>query len=115
MATNEINNLMINVFDYIKMTTHVRNKMGTDDKKDVDKFLDEYERRKLGKSFKVWKSKYSAVGNYISGNLYTVYGESGRGKSVLTLEDAIYAAQQGANVLIYAEEMGWFEEIGRAS
>src|SRR5699024_4477274 len=62
---------------------------------------------------KVWKSKYSAVGNYISGNLYTVYGESGRGKSVLTLEDAIYAAQQGANVLIYAEEMGWYEVMVR--
>jgi len=113
MPATEFNNWLTNFVDDIKMRTSVRNKTGTDVKKDIDKFLDEYERRKLGKSFKVWKSKYSAVGNYISGNLYTVYGESGRGKSVLTLEDAIYAAQQGANVLIYAEEMGWFEVMVR--
>lgn len=113
MPATEFNNWLTNFVDDIKMRTSVRNKTGTDVKKDVDKFLDEYERRKMGKSFKVWKSKYSAVGNYISGNLYTVYGESGRGKSVLTLEDAIYAAQQGANVLIYAEEMGWYEVMVR--
>lgn len=113
MPATEFNNWLTNFVDDIKIRTSVRNKTGTDVKKDVDKFLDEYERRKLGKSFKVWKSKYSAIGNYISGNLYTVYGESGRGKSILTLEDAIYAAQQGANVLIYAEEMGWFETMVR--
>lgn len=113
MPATEFNNWLTNFVDDIKIRTSVRNKTGTDVKKDVDKFLDEYERRKLGKSFKVWKSKYSAVGNYISGNLYTIYGESGRGKSVLTLEDAIYASQQGANVLIYAEEMGWFEVMVR--
>src|SRR5690625_1695755 len=45
--------------------------------------------------------------------LYTAFGQSGLGKSVLTLEDALYVAQQGANVLIYAEEMGWFEVMVR--
>ena len=113
MTGSEFNEWLTNFTESVKMRTHVRNKIGTDIKKDTDKFLEEYERRKIGESFKVWKSKYSAVGNYISGNLYTVYGESGRGKSVLTLEDAIYAAQQGANVLIYAEEMGWYEVMVR--
>src|SRR5699024_9976866 len=113
MSGSEFNEWLSNFTESVKMRTHVRNEVGTDVKKDADKFLEEYERRKEGKSFKVWKSKYSAVGNYISGNLYTVYGESGRGKSVLTLEDAIYAAQQGANVLIYAEEMGWYEVMVR--
>src|SRR5690625_5855702 len=91
------------------MKTTVREKIGTDIKRDSDKFIEEYERRKAGESFKVWKSKYSAIGEYISGNMYTVFGESGRGKSVLTLEDAIYAAMQGANVLAWTLEMGWFE------
>src|SRR5699024_6647407 len=49
----------------------------------------------------------------ISGNMYTVFGESGRGKSVLALEDALYAARQGANVLIFAMEMGWYEVLVR--
>lgn len=113
MPATEFNNWLTNFVDDIKIRTSVRNKTGTDVKKDVDKFLDEYERRKLGESFKVWKSKYSAVGNYIGGNLYTVIGGSGRGKSILTLEDAIYLAKQGANVLIWAMELGWYEVMVR--
>ena len=101
------------MLDTVKIRTDVRESVGTDIKRDADKVLAEYERRKAGESFNVWKSKFSAIGEYISGNLYTVFGESGRGKSVLTLEDAIYVAQQGANVLIYAEEMGWFEVMVR--
>lgn len=97
----------------VKMRTSVRSSIGTDVKKDADKFMAEYERRKAGESFRVWKSKFSAIGEYISGNLYTVFGKSGRGKSVTTLEDGIYAATQGANVLIWAMEMGWYEVMVR--
>lgn len=97
----------------IKMRTSVRDKVGTDIKHDFEKFLAEYERRKAGESFRIWKSKFSPIGEYVSSNLYTVYGKSGRGKSIITLEDAIYAAQQGANVLIWAMEMGWFEVLVR--
>src|SRR5690606_13975060 len=88
-------------------------KVGTDIKTDASKFLAEYDRRKAGESFRIWKSKFSAIGEYVSSNLYTVYGKSGRGKSIITLEDAIYAAQQGANVLIWATEMGCFEVLVR--
>lgn len=97
----------------VKIRTGVRENIGTDIKRDADKFIDEYKRRKAGESFKVWKSKYSAIGEYISGNMYTVFGKSGRGKSVLTLEDAIYAALQGANVLMWTLEMGWYEVMVR--
>lgn len=97
----------------VKMRTTVRSTIGTDVKKDADKFMAEYERRKAGESFRVWKSKFSAIGEYISGNLYTVFGKSGRGKSVITLEDGIYAATQGANVLAWTMEMGWYEVMVR--
>src|SRR5699024_9715321 len=69
----------------VKMRTSVRDKIGTDIKSGVDKFLEEYERRKEGESFNVWKSKYSSVGEYISGNMYGLLGESERSKSVFTL------------------------------
>ena len=108
-----VNNWLPSALESVKMRTTVRESVGTDVKKDVDKFLEEYERRKAGESFKVWKSKFSAIGEYISGNMYTVFGESGRGKSVLTLEDAIYAATQGANVLLWTLEMGWYEVMVR--
>jgi replicative DNA helicase len=101
----------------IKINTNTSSKIGTDIKADGDKFLAEYERRKSGESFKIWKSKFpfinEQVGGYVSSNVYTVYGKSGRGKSVITLEEGIEAAMQGANVLIWAMEMGWFEILVR--
>jgi replicative DNA helicase len=101
----------------IKLGTSVRNKIGTDVKADGEKFKAEYARRKAGESFKIWKSKFpfinDQVGGYVSSNVYTVYGKSGRGKSVITLEEGIEAAMQGANVLIWAMEMGWFEVLVR--
>lgn len=101
----------------IKINTNISSKVGTDIKADGDKFLAEYERRKAGESFRIWKSKFpfinEQVGGYVSSNVYTVYGKSGRGKSVITLEEGIEAAMQGANVLIWAMEMGWFEVLVR--
>lgn len=97
----------------IKLGTNVRDKVGTDLKKDTLKIKEEYLRRKRGESFRVWKSLFpfinDVVGGYVSSNLYVVYGKSGRGKSAITLAEAIDKAQQGANVLIWAMEMGWFE------
>lgn len=108
-----INSWLPNELNSIKMRTSVREKVGTNVKTDSEKFLDEYDRRKIGKSFRVWKSRFPAIGEYVSSNLYTVYGKSGRGKSVITTEDAIYAAVQGANVLIWSMEMGWYEVLVR--
>jgi replicative DNA helicase len=99
--------------ELIKIRTDVRKSFGTDLNNVKSQFLTEYERRKSGESFRIWKSKFDfinrSVGGYISGNVYVVYGKSGRGKSIITLEEAIEAALQGANVLIWAMEMGWFE------
>lgn len=97
----------------ITIRTKVRKTVGTDLRTVGEQFLSEYERRKAGESFRLWKSKFDfinqTVGGYVSSNVYTVYGKSGRGKSVITLEEALEAATQGANVLIWAMEMGWFE------
>lgn len=106
-----------NRLESIKLRTDVRSKIGTDIKSDGSKFLAEYDRRKVGESFRIWQSKFSfindKIGGYVSSNVYTIYGKSGRGKSVITLEEAIEAAMQGANVLIWAMEMGWFEVLVR--
>lgn len=114
---NAVGRLLQEKLDYIMMRTDVRNKVGTDVKLEGGKFKEEYERRKKGESFRVWQSKFKfindQVGGYVSSNVYTVYGKSGRGKSVITLEEALEAAMQGANVLIWAMEMGWFEVLVR--
>lgn len=100
-------------FDNIKQRTSVREKVGTDIKRDTEDYLAEYDRRKSGESFKTWKSKFSHIGEYISGNMYVVYGKSGRGKSVIAMEEAVEAATQGANVLIWSMEMPKFEIMTR--
>ncbi|MCP9282985.1 DnaB helicase C-terminal domain-containing protein [Bacillus safensis] len=111
-------------FDWLKiiaeqniMRTSVRKSVGTNVVTDVDKFKAEYEKRKAGESFRIWNSKFpalnKAIGGYVSSNMYVVYGKSGRGKSAITLEESINCAIQGANVLIWSMEMGWFEVLVR--
>ncbi|MGI1828729.1 DnaB-like helicase C-terminal domain-containing protein [Bacillus safensis] len=111
-------------FDWLKIIaeqniirTSVRKTVGTNVVTDVDKFRAEYEKRKAGESFRIWNSKFpalnKAIGGYVSSNMYVVYGKSGRGKSAITLEEVIHCAIQGANVLIWSMEMGWFEVLVR--
>ncbi|OJT54200.1 DnaB-like helicase C-terminal domain-containing protein [Bacillus licheniformis] len=101
----------------LKIRTNVRSSIGTDIKKDTDKFKAEYENRKAGESFRIWRSKFEfinrAMGGYVSSNVYVIYGKSGRGKSAIALEEAINCAMQGANVLIWSMEMGWYEVLVR--
>ncbi len=91
------------------MRTNVRNSVGTDIKRDIDKFKAEYENRKAGESFRIWRSKFDfvnkAMGGYVSSNVYVIYGKSGRGKSAVSLEEVTNCAMQGANVLIWSMEM----------
>ena len=92
-------------------------RLGTDIKRDTEKFIEEYRRRKAGESTRVWQSHFPSINNeiggYTSGNMYTWFGRSGRGKSVIVLEEAIEAAMQGANVLIWSMEMSWYEVLVR--
>lgn len=100
--------------DTIRTRTDVRVKIGTDVKADASRFLSEFERRKEGKSFKTWKSKFSPIGQYVSGNMYVFYAKSGRGKSVIAaVEESLEMALQGANVLIWSMEMPWYEVFVR--
>jgi len=101
-------------FDNIKYRTDVRDKIGTDIKRDTEKFMAEFDRRKEGKSFKTWRSNFSNIGEYVSGNMYVFYAKSGRGKSIIAaVEEALEMALQGATVLIWSMEMPWFEVLVR--
>lgn len=92
-------------------------RVGSDMKQGVDEFIREYKKRQVGESYTVWNSFLpyinDEVGGYSSGNMYVVYGRSGRGKSAITLREALEIAQQGANVLIWSLEMPTFEVLTR--
>jgi replicative DNA helicase len=103
----------------ITMRTSVRQSTGIDIAESGDKFLLEYEARSTGNSHRIWPSKFPSIneaigGGYFSSNMYVVFARSGRGKSVLTMEEAIEFASQGATVLVWSLEMGWFEWMARA-
>lgn len=103
----------------IKMGTNVRVSVGNDVADSADRFLAEYRARKEGRSSKIWRSKFPSVneaigGGYFGGNTYTWYARSGRGKSVITMEEGIEAAFQGATVLAWLMEMSLYEWMARA-
>lgn len=101
----------------IREETSVREKVGTDIKKDASWYLQEYRDRRDGKSLKVWESKFPTItreiGGYFSGNMYAWMGRSGRGKSVFVMEEIAEAAMQGATVLAYVLEMSRYEWMAR--
>lgn len=108
-----------NQLEQVKKKATVSENMGLSLTEDTDWFIDEYDRRKEGKSFKVWKSRFPTINNilgggYAGGNMYVWYGRSGRGKSIFTLEEAVEAAMQGAVVLFWGLEMIAFEVYCRA-
>lgn len=91
--------------------------VGRDLKKGVDYYLEEYGKRKSGESTRTWKSSFPYIneeaGGYTSGNMYTVYGRSGRGKSAIMLRELLHMAQQGATVLLWSLEMPAYEVMTR--
>lgn len=115
------NALLLELIDELRALsneTNVRDKVGTDLKKDGNHFLESYRERKEGKSMRIWKSKFSRIndeiGGYFSGNMYTWFGRSGRGKSVFVMEEGLESAMQGATVLGWMMEMSKYEWLARA-
>lgn len=108
------------LYDQVKNVLDVNSiggKIGMDAKVDTEDFLYELKRRQQGESFKVWLSKFEdineAIGGYFTGNMYTFYGRSGRGKSATTLAEVVHMAMEGANALIWALEMSKYEVLVR--
>jgi replicative DNA helicase len=117
--TEEFCNGLISELEKIKIGVSQSVRIGTNIKTESNTFLEEYRKRKNGESFKIWRSKFPTINNevgggYFSGNCFAWYGRSGRGKSIFAMEEAIEAAFQGANVLVWALEMSKFEWMARA-
>src|SRR5690625_2607479 len=110
---SELTSLLTDRLEDIKMKTRTGVRLGTNIKENIDEFKSEYKRRQIGESHKVYKSVFPTIGEYSSGNIYTIYGKSGRGKSIITLHEATYLAKNGANVLIWSMEMGSYETVVR--
>jgi replicative DNA helicase len=118
LPTEAFINSLTDTLSRIKMETRTSVPKITDISTSGEQFLAEYRARKSGTSFKIWTSKFDsineAIGGYLSGNMYAWYGRSGRGKSVIVMEEALESAFQGAVVLLWILEMSTFEWMARA-
>lgn len=118
LPTEAFINSLTDTLSRIKMETRTSVPKITDISTSGEQFLTEYRARKSGTSFKIWTSKFDsineAIGGYLSGNMYAWYGRSGRGKSVIVMEEALESAFQGAVVLLWILEMSTFEWMARA-
>lgn len=115
----EFINQTIAALEQIKAEHNVGGSSGRRLEKASEWYLEEFYKRKEGLSVKFWDSHFESLteligGGYQSGNVYTWYGRSGRGKSTITLVEAIEAAVQGANVLMWVLEMPKYEFASRA-
>lgn len=118
LSTESFINSLTERANQIKIKTRTSVPKMTDISTSGGRFLEEFRARKSGTSFKIWRSKFGTIneqiGGYFSGNTYAWYARSGRGKSVMVMEDGIESAFQGAVVLVWALEMSEYEWMARA-
>ena len=112
-------NDIIKAFEEMKHSNRISGKAGHLLEHAGDWYLEEFYKRKEGKSIRFWKSHFEGLNDIIGGgyqesNMITWYGRSGRGKSTITLMEGLEAAYQGANVLFWVLEMPKYEFASRA-
>jgi len=102
----------------IILRTHVRTKIANTFEDLGTLIKTEYQRRKEGKSFKMWKTPFNTlnteIGGLFSGDIYGVMAESGRGKTYLTIKFIDSLLRQGANVFVKSFEVkayGWLSRL----
>ncbi|MFK4304296.1 hypothetical protein ABH892_004436 [Paenibacillus sp. RC254] len=80
-------------------------------------FSEEYQKRKAGKSFTLWRTPFESlnaeIGGLYSGDIYGIMAESGRGKTYLSAVFVDELLRQGANVLVKTYEVKWYPWFSR--
>lgn len=80
-------------------------------------FTEEYQKRKAGKSFTLWRTPFESlnaeIGGLYSGDIYGIMAESGRGKTYLSEVFIDELLRQGANVLVKTYEVKWYPWLSR--
>ncbi len=101
----------------IKIGTSVRKKIGKTLTEISAEFKAEYEKRKEGKSFRLWQTPFRAlneqIGGLYSGDVYGIMAESGRGKTYLSAVLIDCLLRQGARVLVKSYEVKSYPWVSR--
>lgn len=119
LPTEAFINSLTDRLSRIKMETRtgVLEKVGNSFSDLAVMFGHEYEQRKLGKSFKLWRTPFESlndeIGGLYSGDVYGIMAESGRGKTYLSAAIIDALLRQGANVLVKSYEVKWYSWMAR--
>ncbi|WP_127506841.1 DnaB-like helicase C-terminal domain-containing protein [Paenibacillus humicus] len=101
----------------IKMGTSVRSVPGRTLDEIAQDFRAEYDRRKAGESFRLWKTPFptlnAEIGGLYAGDIYGIMAESGRGKTYLAEVIVDELLRQGANVLVKSYEVKAYPWVAR--
>lgn len=80
-------------------------------------FKAEYQKRKAGESYTLWKTPFltlnEEIGGLYSGDVYGIMAESGRGKTYLSAVFVDELLRQGAVVLVKSYEVKWYPWLSR--
>ena len=80
-------------------------------------FKAEYQKRKAGESYTLWKTPFETlnaeIGGLYSGDIYGIMAESGRGKTYLSEVFVDELLRQGAVVLVKSYEVKWYSWLSR--
>jgi|GEM_PF-3552022 len=80
-------------------------------------FKAEYQKRKAGESYTLWKTPFETlnaeIGGLYSGDAYGILAESGRGKTYLSEVFVDELLRQGAVVLVKSYEVKWYSWLSR--
>lgn len=102
----------------VKMETGVLLPLGKTLAERASEFRAEYDKRKAGASFKLWRTPFptlnEAIGGLYSGDIYGIMAESGRGKTYLSEVFVDEMLRQGAKVLVKSYEVkayGWLARL----
>ncbi len=113
----EIGKYLRNLADDITMRTSVRNNPGKTFAEIKESVRNEFDKRRDGKSFTVWKTPFPTfneiIGGLYSGDIYGIMAESGRGKTYLLEMFIDELLRQGANVAIKSYEVKEYDWIAR--
>lgn len=116
-STGEFADLLITKLESVKMGTGVRVTVGKDLGELGKDFIEEYRKRKAGKSFKLWRTPFESlneqIGGFYSGDIYGVMAESGRGKTYLIEVFVDELLRQGANILVKSYELKAYPWLSR--
>ncbi|MBJ6364211.1 DnaB-like helicase C-terminal domain-containing protein [Paenibacillus sp. GCM10012307] len=117
MRSDELISALQERLEAIKIGTSVRESIGKTLAELKDEFRAEYDKRKSGKSFRLWKTPFRAlneqIGGLYSGDVYGIMAESGRGKTYLSEVIVDELLRQGAKVLVKSYEVKGYPWLSR--